>query len=196
MLQDPTTGTSEENLIARLFYHRYQATVYCQNCKQSVSEELDVAVQFNLFHYDDLKIKPHTPATFGEMLRSQVSFLEDYRCEKCGVVAGGYRHYLLRMIPEVIVAVFNLYQDNQMRVIRYAPIRIPFPGINGSQLIYRQVARVEQQGTTRGGHYTARGLRADGAVYHFDDLAVSHSSFAPSPNVYMTFYHCERVPDV
>ena len=195
---DEKTGAEkviyEENPVARLFYHRYQAIVYCKNCKVSVSEELDVAVQFNLFHYDGLRKKPRTPAEFGEMLRSQVSFLEDYRCDKCGEKAGGFRHYLLRMIPEVLVTVFNLYQDRRGRVTRYAPSRVPFPGIGGSQLIYRQVAQVEQFGTRAGGHYIARGLRADGKVYQLDDASANQSAFGPTPNVYMVFYHCERIP--
>lgn len=196
---DKKTGTEtvvyEENPIARLFYHRYQAVVYCKNCQKSVSEELDVAVQFNLFHYDGLKKKPRTPAEFGEMLRSQVSFLEDYRCSQCDEKAGGFRHYILRMIPEVLVTLFNLYHDRRARVSRYAPTRVPFPGIGGTQLIYRQVAQVEQSGSRAGGHYIARGLRADGEVYQLDDSSAAQSAFGPTPNVYMVFYHCERIPE-
>lgn len=191
---DEKTGTEtlvyEENPIARLFYHRYQAVVYCKNCKKSVSEELDVAVQFNLFHFDGLKKKPRTPAEFGEMLRSQVSPLEDFRCEQCGEKAGGFRHYLLKMIPEVLVTLFNLYHDGRARVSRYAPTRVPFPGLGGTQLIYRQVAQIEQFGSRAGGHYIARGLRADGGVYQLDDSSASLSAFGPTPNVYMVFYHC------
>lgn len=194
---DEKTGAEtlvyEENPIARLFYHRYQAVVYCKDCKKSVSEEPDVAVQFNLFHFDGLKKKPRTPAEFGEMLRSQVSFLEDYRCEECGKKAGGFRHYLLRMVPEVLVTLFNLYRDRRAQTIRYVPTRIPFPGLRGTQLIYRQVAQVEHFGSCAGGHYIARGLRADGQVYRLDDSSAVLSVFGPSPDVYMVFYHSERI---
>lgn len=184
----------EENPIARLFYHRYEARIYCKGCEAAVSEKLDVAVQFNLFQYDFLGRKPKTPAEFGEMLRSQVSSLEDYRCEKCGEKAGGLRHYRLRMVPEVLVCVFNLYDDSVVRVSRFFPTRVPFPGIKGSQMIFRQVAQVEQTGSRAGGHYTARALRGDGRVYHFDDTAASPSAFGPTPNVYLVFYHCEHSP--
>lgn len=180
----------EENPIARLFYHRYEARVFCKKCEGCVSQMMDVAVQFNLFNYDTLPKKPETPAEFREMLRSQTSYLEDYRCEKCGEQAGGFRHYRLRMIPEVLVCVFNLY--NATRRPRYFPTRIPFPGLDNTQHIFREVAQVEQSGSLAGGHYTARGLRAGGEVHQFNDTSVTPSTFGSTPNVYMVFYHCER----
>jgi hypothetical protein len=192
---DEKTGAEkvvyEENPVARLFYHRCQAVVYCGACKVPVSDVTDIAVQFNLFHYDSLRKKPQTPAEFGEILRSRVDFLEGFRCDKCGKKAGSYRHYNLRMIPEVLVAVFNLYEDRRGRAARYAPSRVPFPGVGGTQLIYRQVAQVEHSGTRAGGHYIARGLRADGEAYHLNDTAATLSALGPTPNVYMVFYHCE-----
>lgn len=181
----------EENPISRLFYHRYEAVIYCKKCKGSGSAELeDVAVQFNLFHYDAQKNKPSLPAEFGELIRSHVSHLEDYKCEKCGEVAGAYRHYRLRMIPEVLVCLFNLY-NGRTRATRYFPERIPFPGADGGQLIYRLTAQVEQFGNRAGGHYIARGRRADGVVYQFDDTSFSRSALGTTPNVYMMFYHYE-----
>lgn len=193
---DEKTGAEtvvyEENPISRLFYHRYEARVFCKKCETCVSEELDLSVQFNLFQYDTLQKQPRTPAEFGEMLLSHVSSLEGYRCEKCGERAGGLRHYRLRMIPEVLVCVFNLYDDQRARAARYFPTRVPFPGLGGAQMIYRQVAQVEQFGSRAGGHYTARGLRGDGQVCQFNDTSVSPSTFAPTPNVYMVIYHCEK----
>jgi ubiquitin C-terminal hydrolase len=186
------TVTYEENPIARLFYHRYEARVFCMKCKDCVSQMMDVAVQFNLFNYDTLTKKPESPAEFREILRSQTSYLEDYKCEKCGQREGGFRHYRLRMIPEVLVCVFNLYNDRQGRRSRYFPTRVPFPGVGNTQHIFREVAQVEQSGSLNGGHYTARGLRADGNVYQFNDRSKSPSNFGPTPNVYMVFYHCER----
>lgn len=193
---DEKTGTAiviyEENPIARLFYHRYQAVVFCQLCKESVSSETDVAVQFNLFYYDELKKPPQTPREFSEMVRSQVSYLEGYRCNKCGEKAGGFRHYTLQMIPEVIVALFDIYRAaSGSRFARYAPIRIPFLGNQDTLIIYRQVAQIEQFGFRSGGHYITRGLRADGRVYRFDDSSILLSAFKPTPDSYMLVYHCE-----
>lgn len=185
---------AEENPIARLFYHRYRATTYCGACRAAGVADRDVAVQFNLFHFDALAAPPRTPAEFGAALRSHVSRLEDYRCGKCGEVADGLRHYELRMIPEVLVVVFNLYDDARVRAPRYAPERIPFPAAGGGELVFRQVAQVEQSGGRGGGHYTARGLRAGGRVFQFNDASASPSAFAPTPDVYMVFYHCEASP--
>jgi len=193
LLGDPETAAYEENPIARLFYHRYDARVFCRRCKACVSQELDVAIQFNLFYYDALSKKPRSPAEFGEMLRTHVSCLENYRCGECGEAAGGLRHYRLRMVPEVLVCLFDLYDDRCTRVARYFPTRVLFPGVGGAQLVYRQVSQVEQSGCRGGGHYVARSLRADGQVYRFDDASVAPSVFGPTPDVYMVFYHCERV---
>jgi uncharacterized UBP type Zn finger protein len=188
MLDDPA---GEENPIARAFYHRYEAQVYCAACKAGVSREQDVAVQFNLFHYDGLPQPPRTPAAFSEMLLAQLSNLDGYRCESCGDRGGGYRHYCLRMIPEVLVCLFNLYDDRRPRRVRYYPSRLHFPGRGGARLAYRQVAQIEHYGQRSGGHYVARGLRGDGRVYCFNDASVAPSSFGPTPNVYMVFYHYE-----
>ena len=107
---------------------------------------------------------------------------------------GGFRHYRLRMVPEILVCLFNLYADGQPRASRYFPMRIPFPGITGGHLVYRLTAQVEQFGVRAGGHYIARGLRADGKVYEFDDHAVAPSALGPTANVYMVFYHVEQLP--
>ena len=196
--KDEKTGVEtviyEENPISRLFYHRYDASIHCKECKVCVSQKLDSAVQFNLFHYDTLKKKPCNPEEFRKILRSHVSYLEDYQCERCGERAGGYRHYGLRMVPEILVCLFNIYDDLKVRTAQYFPTRISFPGITeGQQLIYRQVSQIEQSGSCNGGHYIARSIRADGKVYQFNDNSVSPSFLSPNPNVYMIFYHHERV---
>ena len=190
MLEPSVRAPGEENPIARLFYHRYEATVYCLGCRATVSEELDVAVQFNLFHFDALPAPPATPAEFGELLRGQVSRLEGYACGRCGLRAGeGVRRYRLRMVPEVLVCVFNLYGPR--RPARYFPTRVPFPGAAGETLWYRWVAQVEHHGSLGGGHYVAAALRAGGA-YRFDDERFAPTREAgPGPNVYAVFYHAE-----
>ncbi len=95
------------------------------------------------------------------------------------------------MVPEVLVCLFNLYGRD--RAARYFPPRFPIPGCGGTRLVFRQVPQVEHVGGLGGGHYTARGLRAGGAVCAFNDAAVAASAFGPSPDVYMVFYHFERV---
>ena len=191
MIDDPDPG-HEENPITRLFSHRYDARVFCKKCEACVSQEPDGAAQFNLFYYDFLQKRPRTPPEFGEMLRSHVSYLEDYWCERCGERPGGFRHYRLRMVPEILVCLFYLYTADR-RVARYFPAWVSFPSIEGGEFVYRQVSQIEHSGHREGGHYVARGLRADGKVYTFNDLSVARSEFGPSPDVYMVVYHCDRV---
>jgi hypothetical protein len=178
----------EENPVSRLFYHRYEIENFCGTCMKSVSRSEDISVQFNLFYYDTLKRKPTTPASYGDTLRSHVSQLEDYHCEKCKVKGKGYRLYRLVMIGEIVVVVYNQYYT-YTRQARYFPGMFPLPGFNKTQLLYKQVAQVEQYGGRDSGHYMARGLRNDGKVYNFDDTRVSASRFGPSSGVYMVFYH-------
>ena len=182
----------EENPISRLFFHRYEAVIFCENCKRSVATDLDTSVQFGLFYYSCLKEKPRTPFKFGAMIQSHVSRLEDYTCDKCHKKSEAYRFYRLCMIPEVLVCVFDLYQDRRPRVPHYFPARVPFPGLGGTYL-YRQTAQIEQFGGRSGGHYIARARRANEKVYEFNDHHVSESRFGPSPNVYMVMYHFEKL---
>ena len=188
------------NPIARLFYHRYSTTVYCPACSKpsakdhrqdlfGVSSELDLAVQFNLFHLD--AARPATAAAFAESIRSQVVKVDDYLCDRCGL-KGAYRRYTLRMLPELMVCLHNLYTPPRHN--RYFPKRLPFSAQGGGQLLYRQVAQVEQTGALHGGHYVARGLRSNGKVFLFNDSRFSAAAFGPGPNVYMVFYHIECTP--
>jgi ubiquitin C-terminal hydrolase len=175
-----------ENPVAKLFYHTCRATVYCCTCKAAVSTESDVAVQLDLFNYDSLAEKPSTPEAFSMLTRSQVSALEGYRCEKCGITANGVRHYQLCKIPEILVLSFNVYQ--RTRATRYTPPELQYPA-GGRSLVYKKVAQVEHFGSCAGGHYIARALRADGVVYTFNDSSAEASALTPNPNVYLTFYH-------
>ena len=187
-------GPPEENPIARLFYHRYEATVYCLACRAAVSEELDVAVQFNLFHFDSLSFPPATPEEFGDLIRGHVSPLEGYLCERCGARGRGVRRYRLRMVPEVLVCLFNLY-GGAGRARRYFPARLPLPGEGGGLLWYRWVAQIEHGGSLHGGHYVTAALRAGGRPFRFDDeAAVPTDRAGPAPNVYIVLYHADSPP--
>lgn len=170
------------NPIARLFYHRYTAEVFCKSCAARVSDASDASVSFNLFAYD---LENPTPRAFGDAIRRYETPLDGYRCERCKKTAG-VRRYQLRLVPEVVVCIFNVYGA---RIARAFPGQILFPGIGGREFRFRQVAQIEHFGGRDSGHYCARALRGDGNVYQFDDLSVGLSTFGPTPNVYMVFYH-------
>lgn len=181
------------NPISHLFYHRYQAIIYCRDCEKSVSKELDVAVQFNMFYLDTLKTKPQTPEEFTKLLLTQASILEDYRCDDCKVKNKGIRYYILRMIPEVLVILFNIYHK---KINHYIPDHIEFPSKNKTTLNYRRVSQIEHFGSRGGGHYISRGIRSDGDVYVMNDSMVQKSEFKQNPNIYMVFYHLFPAEDV
>jgi ubiquitin C-terminal hydrolase len=142
---------------------------------------------------DSLKTPPTKPSEFATNIRRQVSRVEDYKCDSCGKKGTAFRVYLLRMLPEIIVCLHNLYSPMGRRS-RYFPPKIPFPALDGGQLIYRQVAQVEQLGSLHGGHYVAHGLRANEEIYQFNDSSFAASAFGPTPDVYMVVYHVEEDP--
>lgn len=187
----PEGEAPRENPIARLFYHRYEATVYCGGCTAKVSAMLDVAVQFALFEEGP---RPLDPGGFGEALRAYSTELGDYRCERCGRVGTATRHYQLRMVPEVLVCLFNLYGVPRRRPREHPgfPQRLDLPGIGGGRLVFGQTAQVEHSGGLSGGHYVARGIRGDGKVYAFNDEQIAAAHFESVPEVYMVFYHFLR----
>jgi len=191
MIEDPD-AEDDYHPITELFYHRSSGVVYCSNCEKTVSEQTDLEVQFNLFHYDLAKKTPETPSEFAEIVRTYISRHEDYRCEQCKKISFGYRQYRLKMVPEIIVCLFNLY-DHTMRKSRYFPGRVPIPSSGGGQLVYRQIGQVEHSGSLHGGHYVARALRGDGNVYQFNDTSVTSSQFIPNSNVYIVMYHIEKI---
>lgn len=185
MLEPPGPAPPQGHPITRLFMHRYEAQTICTRCRAAATPPLrDVAVQFNLFHHD--AAHPTTPAEFGELLREQVSPLSGYECARCGP-GGGARLHRLRMVPEVLVCVFNAYGA---RRARYFPPRFPLPGTEGA-LWYRWVAQVEHHGGLGGGHYQATALRKGGGVYRFSDEHWAPARGGPAPSVYAVFYHAD-----
>lgn len=204
MTDDPTPidrdnsgrPTLAENPIARAFYHRYRARIYCRMCQARTSEEkLDIAVQFEFFHYD--QNPPADSGSFSQSILQYSTDLSGYRCERCGTAAGAYRRYSLTMIPEVFVVLFNVY-DAQARKARYFPENFTVPALGGGGISFRQVAQVQHFGNVQSGHYTARGSRAlpgkaAGAAplqtYEFNDMSCSPAAFGPADSVYLVFYH-------
>ena len=196
--KNSVTGETEyaKNPISYLFYHRNVTRTWCKTCAKYVSEpRRDSAVHFALFHYDRLVAKPQSSAKFGEIIRQHISPLEGYKCEECGQ-DNSIRVYRVEMIPEVIVCMFNVYTQ---RVLRYYPVTIPFKGLNGTRMMYRQTAQIEHFGSVGGGHYIAKGLRSRGKdlqVVSFNDTScVSQEAFKPTPNVYIVFYHYSGTQD-
>jgi len=199
----PDVGPEPEGIprspVTELFLHRFRCDLHCRRCHQIVSKDTDNAVVFNLFHIDSLRDPPQTVADFSKAVRLQVSATTDYGCPECKQKTEAVRIYSLSMVPEVIVCAFNLYTafGSGARRARYFPERLEFPAIDSGKLVFRLVGQVEHAGTLAGGHYWARGLRADGKVYVLNDTGVSPGRFEPTPETYLLAYHyagAEEVP--
>lgn len=196
---------SADSPITSLFLHRFRCDVHCRNCKAVVSKTTDYAINFNLFHLDGGR-DTASVAAFSKAVRLQASATEDYRCPVCPCAAcgetpvdgrcvtcntpspltGAVRMYHLAMVPEIVLGMFNLYG---VRHARYFPQRLEFPAHGDGTLVYDLVGQVEHAGTLSGGHYWARGLRADSRVYLLNDTGVSLSYFTPTPDTYIVAYH-------
>ena len=211
----PTAGPalavdSTESPITNLFIHRFRCDVHCRKCKAVVSTTTDYAVNFNLFHFDQLRTQPTDVAEFSKAVRLQASTTEGYccpacpcticgatpiegRCPVCNVAAPtatALRLYSLTMIPEIVFCTFNLYVGyGGIRRARYFPERLEFPARDGGLLIFRLVGQVEHAGSLSGGHYWARALRANEQVCLLNDSGVSPAEFAPTSNTYIVAYH-------
>jgi len=185
---------SVESPITSLFLHRFRCDLHCRQCRGVVSSETDHAVIFNLFHLDQMRVPPATVADFSKAIRLQVSETDGYHCPTCRAPTKAFRVYTLTMVPEVVICAFNLYTGyGGSRRARYFPESVEFPAVGGGSLAFRLVGQVEHAGSLGGGHYWARGLRADNAscerVYLLNDTGMTPSTFGPSPNTYLLLYH-------
>ena len=185
--------------VTQLFIHRYLCTVHCLTCRNKVSTMSDYAVNFNLFDMD--RRPPTTAAEFSGAVQNIYQELRGYNCPQCAVPTVGVRHYSLAMVPEILFCMFNLYEGfGGAHRARFFPLALQIPALAGSQFDFRVVAQVEHSGGLGGGHYWARGLRAEAdalRVFRLDDTHVSPAAFAPSANTYIVVYHFagERTAD-
>lgn len=169
-----------------LFKHRYKCTIVCGGCRSVFRIIPDEAINIDLVHFDTGGPAPSTKKQFSEAIRRYVNPLDDYWCETCKKKCQAFKLYELVMVPEIIVCMFNLY--TRRGIARWFPDSLEFPAIGDGVHSYRLVGQVEHSGSLSGGHYWARGKRADG-VYMLNDMSVSPSEFKPTPETYILVYH-------
>lgn len=166
-----------------------------------VSLRLDTMYQYNYFHFDTTD-KVTTPHAFASHLLKQVNALSGFKCEKCAAAGRkvpaprtAFRLYEMRLIPPILVVLFNQYQGHRQR---YFPQRFRVEGANkGVWLRYRQVAQIEHSGNLHSGHYWTRGLRRVQTIvgpavqpHLLNDSQVSPGQgLMPTPSVYTVIYH-------
>lgn len=210
----PPAPLASNSPITKLFIHRFRCDMHCRGCNKIVSKNSDHAVNFNLFHIDEMAVPPTSVESFSAAMRRQVSIVTEYRCplcpcSKCGGPQGdltgkcadrncdaaiaqttAIRVYHLTMVPEIIFCMFNMYEGfGGHRIARYFPERLEFPATETGNINYRMVAQVEQSGSLAGGHYWARGLRRGERVILFNDAGMAPSTFTPTANTYFVVYH-------
>jgi ubiquitin C-terminal hydrolase len=185
---------SLDSPITELFTHSTGCDIRCHECRKLVSTRRDYGVHLNLFHITEAKKRPSTPREFAAAIRHSADEVDGYHCPGCGRETRVTRSYSLRMVPEILVAALNRYDGPFGRGTREA---IYFPesfaleaSAPGLSMTYRLVAQVEHSGTLSGGHYWARGLRADGKVWTLNDMGVTPgAAFSPSGETYLLVYH-------
>ncbi len=180
----------EKNPVACALSHRYRHEVHCASCKGCKIIPVDDAIVFRLFHYDALKVQPSTPDGFARALRViVVPGDSDYKCERCEARVRSVHRYILEVVPEVVLCMFNLFDERGARRARYLPERFSLPGADGSRLAFRLVAQVEHAGRTTGGHYWANCVRAGDSSFKLNDIGVSPWPLVSTPDTYIVAYH-------
>lgn len=173
--------------IENLFMYKYEVCVVCVNCRYMVKQSDEVANIFDISENDinnELNQKMYPDNIINGLVRSQIEFVREYKCEKCGKNSA-WKTKSLKLIPENIVIVFKKYL---YKTLVNFPDTLEIPAKNGHKLMFKLVAMSLHYGNMHGGHYTAMALRKNG-VFNFNDGSVSPGNFEPSLNTYIVFYH-------
>lgn len=172
--------------ITKLFLHKCEWTLYCTDCKKSISKKIDYGVIFDMHHIDLFTGEKNTPSTFSKLIKQHISIVEGYKCPSC---SGGSicRIYNLKRIPEIVFCSFNIYyQEN--RKIRYFPPYLEFDTTADEKYNFNLIAQIEHSGSLNGGHYWAKCLR-NSNIYELNDMGISPSMFQSTPYTYIVIYH-------
>lgn len=161
--------------IYKLFLHRYQVTVTCNDCGEQVSETKDA----------NIAIAVQLESVTERSISYEESVLEDYKCPKCSSMAAKTRVARLKLAPTILVLVFKKY--DQKKDVDF-PLKLSINNNHNATYNYEIVAQSEHSGTSMGGHYWTVARRADGWA-QLNDMYVSAAQPQHTANTYMVFYH-------
>jgi ubiquitin C-terminal hydrolase len=127
--------------------------------------------------------------------------IDDYACDGCKTRGPATIEHAMSRFPEYIIVSLKRFTNLGAKV----RARIPYdedhisltewrawPSLQAKQE-YRVAATVEHLGSSRGGHYCARGRGDDGSWYLFDDMSATPTSGGgATPDTYMLLL--ERLP--
>ena len=149
--------------LENLFTHRYEHSIYCNNCNNVVStkreEHTIFEVEPDLIINTDFDTK--RPVEMTEFLKKTGSVTHDYKCPKCGDTSPKMRTSKLTMVPEILVVMAKKYRvvngrPSKIHINTIFPAALTFPGVTNSRdttLVFSAVASIEHSGGTNGGHY-------------------------------------------
>ncbi len=163
-----------------IFEHRYHVTTTCRSCGHILKNK-DSGVQFNMF-LDEPGINYATDLAREIMLyKIDLSY---YKCDKCGLRDTSSQVREIRMLPDILVILFNKYKDKKDYGF---PSTLTFEG-NVRPLHYNVVACIEHYGSLNGGHYICNAYREGYGINAFNDTSVSNGQLHSTSNTYVVFY--------
>lgn len=174
--------------LERLFSNVYELIINCTGCQKKVSSIRDKSYRIQLF----TNVQLINQEKFCTFLRIHPSECDFYKCECGEKMAKFYRAERLKMLREVVVIIFNKFQNKDNR---WFPQELIFNARNGRPpLKYRIAGKVEHSGSRFGGHYWAQSLRDD-KWYRLNDSSVTDGESQPNASTFMVAYHIVD-PDV
>jgi ubiquitin C-terminal hydrolase len=185
----------ELNIIQNLFIHRYKSLIHCFTCDKWVSNVdciyniFDVEPNLQSEQIEQFRHYHIQTANMNEFLSKQTGYVDkDYICPECKGSGEKYRMTVLVMVPEILVVMSKKYTvDQKLDVYTEFPEQMVFKG-NNNNMIYDAVAQIEHSGGKNGGHYWAICKRKNG-WFNINDVTVTPSTFQPTKNTYIVFYH-------
>jgi ubiquitin C-terminal hydrolase len=185
----------EYSALVEHFYGQTQTTVICGGCgARSTRYEPWCVLKLPIPGAE----KAGAPApTLHECLAANFATekLDDYACDACKVRGPATMEHALSRFPEFLIVSLKRFTNLGAKV----RARIPYdadqvvltdwrawPSLQGPQR-YRVTATVEHLGSSRGGHYCARGRADDGSWQMYDDMSVSPVGMggAAGPDTYI-----------
>ncbi len=187
--------------VRRLFEHRHNILVYCDNCRDYVVDKYEENLVFEaqsdlktdqLEKYKKLDEFYQTRMNLNDFLKKQNGYVDDgHRCPKCQIKCSKFKTVTLTMVPEILPIVFKKYMS---KAITPFPETLVFLTKNNKKLIYKLVAQSEHAGGMGGGHYWAICRRKEGWV-NLNDSRVTPDSPGPTQSTYMVFYNFIKCVD-
>ena len=97
LLDSMENPDSKQHSITKLFRHQYNVKLFCNKCREIVSEREDFGIDINLFFQDRID-KMTKPEEFADAIYQHISPLDhDYKCPACKIRVDGIRLHTLKI---------------------------------------------------------------------------------------------------